>query len=291
MSDDQTQSFIEQATQSLQSGQLNQALDFANQAILLNPQAADAYVIKAVALAQMHQSAEATGAFEDALRIQPDNAKTRFNFAVHLVHQNQKPEAIAQASEALRLDPSHAGARQLLGQLEADMGIGGQPRPPEGAVPPPVQGAPGPEQPYGANPYQQNPYGSPYGGPNQPYVRPQQSGHNVALVEQIGTKTWTGIGWGFVAAWFILFIIGIVTAGPEIARAFNEGMTGNARPGPAMGNPIQTVLSWILSLGALTWMIVDIVDRRSNWVWLVFYVLCCCCAPVQVLYMALGRKQ
>lgn len=288
MSDDQAQSFVDQATQSLQSGQLNQALDFANQAILLNPQAADAYVIKAVALAQMNQAADATRAFEDAIRILPDSAKTRFNFAVHLVHQNQKNEALAQAREALNLDPTHAGARQLVGQLEAELGLGA--RPSEGAVPP-VQGMPGPEQPYGGNPYQQNPYGSPYGGPNQPYVRPQHTGHNVALVEQIGANTWTMIGWGFVAAWFILFIIGILTAGPEIARAFNEGMSGNARPGPTMGNPIQTVLSWILSIGALTWMVIDIVDRRSSWVWLVFYVLCCCCAPVQVLYMALGRKQ
>ena len=281
MSEEQAQNFIEQATQSLQSGQLNQALDFANQAILLNPEQADAYVIKAVALAQLNQAADATRAFEDALRIQPDNAKTRFNLAVHLVRQNQKTEALTQVQEALKIDPSHVGARELLGQLESELGLRSA-----GEAAPPVQGM-GQEQtvnqPYGAgpNPYQQGPYA---GGQQPCYQRPA-SAHNLPFVEQMG-PTWTIIGWAFVAVWIILFLIQI----PASIEAFQTAMRNPGAPPEQNQNPVLTVISLINAVGAITWMVMDILDRRASWVWLVFFCLCCCCAPVQSLYMLFGRK-
>lgn len=285
MAEDQAQSFINQASQSLQSGQLNQALDFADQAIALNPGMVDAYVIRAVSLAQLNQPQEATRAFEDAIRIQPDNAKTRFNLAVHLVRQGQKVEALTQVREAQRLDPNHAGAREMLLQLEGELGVTPTPAPGSEAVPP-VAGV---ASPYGANPYQQqNPY--PQGAPSQPYFRPPQKEHNVALVEQIGGGVWTGIGWVFIIAWFLINVIYMVTEGPVFMQTLQDVLAGETPADPDQGSPLWTVLALLFSVSSLAWMIIDIIDRRSSWIWGVFFAICCCCGPVQVLYMLLGRK-
>jgi len=284
MSEEQSINFINQATQSLQSGQLNQALDFANQALLLNPESADAYVIKAVALAQMNQAAEATQAFEDALRIDPSNAKTRFNLAVHLVRQNQKTEALTQVREALASDPSHVGARDLLTQLERELGVApaGQASVPPIQQPGQTTEVPGAQSPYGQNPYQQSPYGS----PQQPYYAPT-SQHNLPFVENMG-KNWEIIGWAFVIVWLLLFLVQM----PQAIAQVQEAMRNPGAPPPQQqGNPIITVLGLANALGGITWMIMDILDRRGNWLWFVLYLLCCCCAPIQALYMALGRKK
>lgn len=283
MSEEQARSFIEQATQSLQSGQLNQALDFANQAIMLDPSKAGAYVIKAVALAQLNQASEASRVFEEAIRLQPDDPKTRFNFAVHLMRQNQKMEALTQVQESLRVDPSHAGARDMLAQLERDLGIMPEARPSEQA-PPPIQAPP--EQAPGT-PYGQNPYGSPYAQPS-PYLHPQQSfgrSHNVAFVERMG-QTWDVIGWCLVGLYLLIFIVQV----PQMMESIRLIMETGGRVEPEQ-NPVLQMLGFVGAISALTWMIIDIVDRRTSWLWLVLFCLCCCCGPVQALYMALGRKQ
>lgn len=282
MSEEQARSFIEQATQSLQTGQLNQALDFANQAIMLDPTNGDAFSLKAVALAQLNQNAEATRAFEEAIQLQPENSKVRYNLAVHLVRQNQKIEGLGQAREALQLDPAHAGARELIAQLERELGVTAEPRP-EGHAAPPIQGI-DPNAPYAQNPYGQSPYGNqqptPYGGERQGY---SGSAHNIAFVEQMG-PTWTAIGWALVAVYIILLIVQI----PQTIETVRIVMENPQAQPPQ--NPVFTIIGLVGWVFSFSWMIIDIMDRRASWLWLVLYCICCCCGPVQAIYMLAGRK-
>ncbi len=281
MSEEQARSFIEQATQSLQTGQLNQALDFANQAIMLDPTNGDAFSLKAVALAQLNQNAEATRAFEEAIQLQPTNSKVRYNLAVHLVRQNQKVEGLTQAREALQLDPAHAGARELIAQLERELGVASIPRPSEGAVPP-VQGVdPNIQSPYGQNPYGGQPP-SPYGPPRPGYAG---STHKIAFIEQLG-PTWTAIGWALVAVYILLMIVQI----PATSEAVRFAMENPGVRPTQTQNPFIQILGFGVWVCALTWMIMDIIDRRASWLWLVLYCICCCCGPVQAIYMLAGRK-
>lgn len=118
---------------------------------------ADAYLLKGVALAQMSSPDLATESFQKAIGIEPDNAKARFNLAVHFSRIGQKQGALTEAREALRVDRNHAGARDLVTQLEAEMGVAAStPSAPDGA--PPIQGATG--STYQSNPYQSGPTAS-----------------------------------------------------------------------------------------------------------------------------------
>lgn len=44
-------------------------------------------------------------------------------------------------------------------------------------------------------------------------------------------------------------------------------------------------------------MILELADRRGNWLWLLPYILVCCCTcsllqpVVQIIYMTMGRRK
>lgn len=287
MSAEQAKGFLDQATQSIQGGMFTQAIDLIDQAIALDPNNAEAYLLKGVAMAQTNQPDAATEAFQKAIMIQPTNPKAFFNLAVHQSRTGNKTSALDAAREALRLDPAHAGARELVGQLEQELGLARTADPMLKEDAPPVQAV--------QNPYaNQNPYASqnPYTQQNAPYYREGYgpSAHSVAFVERMGA-TWTTIGWVLVGIWVLIFLISMITSGPQIIEAMQQAMRNpNAQPPMQQGNLFLQVLSWINTLAALIWMIIDIADRRGNWLWLVLFICCCCCAPIQAIYMAAGRK-
>ncbi len=283
MSNEQSQSFIEQATQSIQGGQFSQAIELLDQAIAINPMSADAYLLKGVALAQMSSPDLATESFQKAIGIEPDNAKARFNLAVHFSRIGQKQGALTEAREALRVDPNHAGARDLVTQLEAEMGVAAStPSAPDGA--PPIQGATG-------STYQSNPYQS---GPTASYNREGYAPkvHTLPFVERMGS-TWTTLGWIFTGIALLIFVLSLSKI-PVQYNLMQEAMKNPNRPPTPPPTTIFdlilqifSVLNWICSI---TWIIMDIVDRKRNWLWLVLYCICCCCAPVQLIYMLAARK-
>lgn len=74
-----------------QDGKYEIALDEAKQAIAINPQAADAYGMRAVIYTAMHENALAEENFEHALRLAPGNPDIANNYGSFLCHAASQP--------------------------------------------------------------------------------------------------------------------------------------------------------------------------------------------------------
>ncbi|MHB8635824.1 MAG: tetratricopeptide repeat protein [Fimbriimonadaceae bacterium] len=121
MANEQAKAFVDQATQSLQNSQFQQALDLVDQAIAIEPGASDSHVLRGICLSQLGQPDAATEALRKAIMLSPYNAKAYYNLAVHYNALGNKKEACELAREAVGVDPRHAAAKQFLTQLEAEL--------------------------------------------------------------------------------------------------------------------------------------------------------------------------
>ena len=129
MANEQAKAFVDQATQSLQNSQFQQALELVDQAIAIEPGASDSHVLRGICLSQLGQPDAATEALRKAIMLSPYNAKAYYNLAVHQNALGNKKEACELAREAVGVDPRHAAAKQFLAQLETELM-----RPPPGAT-------------------------------------------------------------------------------------------------------------------------------------------------------------
>lgn len=311
--------------QSLQSGQAQQALELIGQAIELNDHDSEAYVLKGIALAQMQRNDEATEAFRNAISCGPSNPKAYFNLAVHQYGLGNKVEAESIAREAVRLDPSHSGAKDLVSRITRELNPDivtptGKVRedapnlqnpndpfsaPATGSAPPSGQpGAPpsgGPSQgappPGGAQP----PSGQPYIPPGS-YERPgynTRSVHSMAFIENMG-KGWDTFGYVLAGLNIVLFIIVFAGTFSVMMEAFRnpEAFQGRQSGFFAMEgiSPLMMALSMVarvIQLISLVWMIMELADRRGNWLWLLPFILCCCCGlpgVIMPIYIWKGRS-
>jgi tetratricopeptide (TPR) repeat protein len=320
MSDEQAKQFLEQATQSLQSGQFQQALELADQAIALKD-SDEAQILRGIAWSQLGQPDAATEALRRAISLGPHNPKAYYNLAVHYFSQGRKPEALEMAKEAVRLDTKHAGARDLVARIEAesqpastvqapridDLTTGGSTSMPGvPGVTGPIEGlGAGPEAPR-PGPAPGEPYQAPMATPPGGYQRPgydTSNEHSLQFVGNMGA-TWYTIGWIIIFIALAIDVVAIVrVAGmwdqimqaaqdPAAAQRINQQMWGN--------NVIATVLqlvSYATTLGGLVWMILELTDRRGNWLWLLPYILVCCCTcglmqpVVHAIYILAGRPK
>ncbi len=276
MSNEQAQDFLNQATTSVQNGQFDQALSLADQCLALDPSNGDAYLLRGIALSQTKQPDLAQASFRAAADLMPNSPKPLFNLAVHHYGVGQKREAYDLANAALQLDPSHAQARDLSARLQQELGI------------------PNPGIPTGPNPegfQAQNPYAQ---GAN--YYRPgyeSQGGqvHSVGFVEKMGAN-WDKFGLVICGVSLLLTLIGlkdIVTVVNGVMAAFQGGEQFKPPP-PTAFSIFKNILGWITSLSALFWVVSDIADRRGNWLWLLGFICCGCCAPFQFVYYYFTRR-
>lgn len=288
MANEQAKQLLSQATAAIQNGDFNGALGFINQAIEIDPSDAEAFVLRGIAMAQTGQPEGATEAFHEALRIDPNNVKAHYNLAVHYYGSGDKSAALEMVRQALAFDPNHAAARDLLRRLESE-GMAGPAADPT-ATPPYAGESPGA-----------------YGAPPQPgyyregYDQYQSPVHSIAMVERMGKK-WDFAGWGIVIGGVVILAgnIAFGTGTRAIRDLINDtqGTLQRMRENPhlydasALGN-LFTILSWLVAAIALTYMIMDIIDRRGNWLWMIPFVCCCCCGfhwAALGIYLAAGRK-
>jgi len=322
MAQEQVRQFIDQATQSIQGGQFDGALSLIDQALALAPDDADAHILRGICLSQTGQPAAATEAFNRAVALDPNSAKARYNLAVHQYALGQKLDALARSREAIQIDPSHAGAKQLVQTLEAELAgpsPQGMPNPNDPlSVPPPVvppvttapqanpYGAAQPpsETPRVAEPGMPSP---PPSGPgpmptnlppvSNPYAKSgyAEPAHSLPFVENMGSA-WVAIGWFFAALSLLGFIIGIVIFAsafgqfdpnkPELIQAAMEKSSGLLW--------ISRIAGFGSLLGIVIWSIMDLIDRRGNFVWLIPNVLCSCCGFGWItlpIYILAGRNK
>lgn len=320
MAREQVQQFIEQATQSIQSGQFDGALQLIDQALALSPNEADAYILRGICLSQTGQPAAATEAFGKAIELDPNSAKARYNLAVHLYALGQKTEALKAAREAANLDPAHSGARQLITNLESELAgpsaratmnhndpLAAPPTQAPTAVPP-AASSPAPQSnPYGP-PTQSTevprsepampsppPVGQMSSPVSNPYMKSQYDGpaHSLPFVENMG-KAWVTLGWVLSGLSLFGFIMAIVAAIGAFSLLDNNDTAAFER---AFSNSPAVLVSRITGLislvGILIWSIMDLIDRRGNFIWLIPNIICSCCGfgwLTLPIYILAGRN-
>jgi tetratricopeptide (TPR) repeat protein len=313
MAQEQIREFIDQATQSIQSGQFEGAIQLLDQALAIAPANAEALVLKGICLSQSGQPSAATESFNKAVILEPSNSKAHYNMAVHLYALGQKTEALKHAREAAQNDATHAGARQLIATLEAE-------------ISPPAPAIPNPNDPLAgmgtalpvasapqANPYQQsNPYAqstpesprpggmgpAPIATPSHnPYMKQgyETPTHSLPLVENLGSA-WLGIGWALAALSFAGFVVGVLVAISAMSGANLNDPDAIARAMEGQGAMlwVSRITGFGSLIGIMIWSIMDIIDRRGNFVWLIPNIICSCCGFGWVtlpIYILAGRNK
>ncbi len=299
MANEQSQAFLQQAAQALQGGQLNAAVELAEQSLTHDRENVDAWLVRGIALSQLHQPKPAADAFHEAIKIAPYSAKAHYNLAVHLHQLGQKQDALQSAKTAVECDTSHAGARELVQRIESELGLSGpttEPQTPYGHAaaeagassetpnPPYAPGPQGsqPQPPYGSNPQPGSPYGQPPGGPppSQQYGRYNEGFqgpvHSIPWIERMGSA-WTTIGLVIVALGAIMFVFSLADTIAQFSDMAGGRLNPNRMQGFSTTDIVQAVLAFALFSFEVVWIIFDIADRRSNWLWLLpFFVGCCC---------------
>lgn len=266
---EQSQQFIQQATQALNEGAFGQVIQLTDQALATDPNSADAYILRGIALAQTSQPEAATGSFRQAISLDPNNPKAYYNLATHQYQLGQRVEALAMAREAMRVDPRHQGARDLIALIEQETGQ-------TAWAPPPVE-RPG----YAAPPYTQRPG----------YA--DQGANSIAFVEKMGS-TWVLIGW----------ILAFVAIGTTVYTIFSMAdlfqtifANPNADPDAAVKKwqasqgslyTLMSIISWLNFALIVGWGALDIANRRGNWLWMIGFI--CCNIFGLPIYLLAGRK-
>jgi tetratricopeptide (TPR) repeat protein len=320
MAQEQTRQFIEQATQSIQSGQFGGALQLLDQALALDPQEADIHLLRGICLSQTGQPAAATEAFQRAIALDPNSAKARYNLAVHQYAQGQKREALQSAQDAVAIDPNHTAARQLVASTEAELGSGpvtvhpaNDPLSTPPVVVPPVEQAPQ-ANPYTASappveqssipqmpsapPTVQLPAGPVPGAANQYYRPPDyaEPAHSIPFVENMGSA-WIAIGWGLAVLDLALFVFALAVFIPAFSQAFSgngDPQQVQARMEGLAGIRVIQIGGWASHILIIVWTIIDLIDRRGNWVWMIPNVVCTCCSfgwLTLPIYILAGRNK
>jgi len=305
MSQDQIQQFIDQASQSIQSGQYEAAIPLLDQALALSPANIDAHILKGICLSQTGKPAEATDSFNKAIILDPNSAKAHFNLAVHQYSQGLKREALESAKAASALDGAHTGARQMISTIEKELGMG------EAISGPNINDPLSPSQAPPVGAMSSNPYDSPRqvgqpAGPHvgghiptpteNPYMKQpySQPAHSIPFVENLG-GAWVGIGWGLAVLSFIGFAVAIVAVFSALGGAnFSDPEAVNRAMESKSGLMwISRIAGFGSLIGILIWSIMDIIDRRGNFVWLIPNIICSCCGFGWItlpIYILAGRN-
>ncbi len=286
MLNEQVRQFIDQATQSIQAGQFDKALQLIDQALALDPEAAEAYILKGIALSQTGQPSAATEVFRRAVDLDPMSAKAHYNLAVHLYSQGEKTEALQSARTAASVDLNHAASRQLALTIETELGLS----PTAELIPEPVRQAP--QETASAAPFMQA-NTNPYMKQDVPY-----SGHSIPFVEKLG-GWWTAIAWilvvmslagGIGAVKFFAEVMGQVNPN---SQTMNEDMARLAQHYTGLINFIR-ICGFGSIVGTVTWSLMDHLDQRNSFLWLIPNIVCTCCGCAFItlpIYMLAGRNK
>lgn len=246
MAGDRAKAFSEQAQACLRSGRFEDAVEFARQAVELQP-SPSAFALLGAALSQSEKPDEANDAFEQAAKLEPKSAKHQYNLAANCYRFGWKAQAARFAKTALTIDPNHAKARALSERLEKENQVV------KTVYNPDLTRTTGPEAPPVITPG-----GTAVQSPVWAYQPPIiQFKHSIQWVEKMGNG-WDGLLWGTYALQTILFIalytMRFETFDSQGTSAFLDFGSGGGMAG------ISLLLWMILTL---LW-IVDLVDRRPS---------------------------
>ena len=150
---------------------------------------------------------------------------------------------------------------------------------------------------------QQGPYQAPPGQfqqpPGQPYYRPgyeNKGVHSIAFIENMG-KSWTTVGYaigGVSTVFWFLELFQMINQWQQSGGDLQKWLELQQQfGGGGQGALLLQLISLFMGLISLIWVIMDISDRRGNWLWLLPFVICCCCTgaygPLLLIYVWKGR--
>jgi len=267
MSQNQVSQFIEQATREVQQGRNADSLETLKRALALDPKNSEALELKGIACSSLGLYDEATDAFRAATVLSPSSPKLLFNYAVHLNGIGSKELALQAARTSAILDPTRSGAVELLRALEKETGANPT------ILPDPLLNAP-PAEGENDTPPSQVAYA--------PYLRPGYYGdgeeiQSLRFVERMG-KAWYAIGWTLCGLDGMFCVYAIVLA----VRLFSHGAIFIDQGNPIKSMGMGSAGIYIGALGdlgvlaLLVWFILELTNRRGNWLWLIPSVLACC---------------
>lgn len=254
----QLEVLVNECTDLVNAGQFAEALVKADAALAIDPSSSGAALARAVCLSQLGNSSEASAAFDAAIRLAPGDAKARFNAAVHEYNAGNVDLARSLANQALDLDASHKGAKSLLQRMPA--------------------------------------------AANQvSYPRDQEMGAEVAhaglpFITKMGGG-WVGLGWTLTVVSVLLFANMLMTVLPKfsemMAAAQANDQAKSAAIQASMTNPAMQVIGYLHLALVVVWMILDLIHRKGNMLWLIAHIPCSCCGGSFLtlpLYILFGRK-
>jgi tetratricopeptide (TPR) repeat protein len=258
----QLEVLVSESTDLVNSGQFAEALTKADAALSIDPDSAAASLARAVCLSQLGNSSEASMAFDRAISLAPGDAKARFNAAVHEYNLGNLEVARSLASQAVDLDANHEGAKGLLQRIPAPSQQASYPRDFEMAA-------------------DVEPAGLPF-------------------ITKMG-KGWIALGWTLVGIGVLSLIYTIITVMPrvsEITAAFKSQDQAKMNAiALSLTNPFLQVFGYAHIGAILLWVILDLIHRRGNMIWLIAHIPCTCCGafcglpflslPIYILF---GRK-
>jgi tetratricopeptide (TPR) repeat protein len=257
------------ASEAINNGRPTDALIAARSALDIDSSNAEAKLIEAIALSQVGDPMEASTAFEAAIRLNPASAKSRFNAGVHAFNGKNFDLARDLAMSAIQIEPNHAGAKQLLSQLPKEF----------------IDEVPASDT------------FSP--AANAAYPRYEsQEGQSAALpfITQLGT-TWTVVGVLLSILGFILFLITLMALMPKLSEmmvAAGNSVKLKEIQDQIKVSPVVSIVTYISYGANVIYVILDLIHRRGNMLWLVGHIpASCCCGLGWItlpLYMLFGRK-
>ena len=257
---------VNQATDALNNGNPNLALEIVEKVLVQVPNQPDALLMKGIALSQLNRSEDASKLFVEAVQASPNSVKARFNAAVHEYNAGRVGIAQQLVKDALSIDPNHQGSKELLNRL----------------LPTNIESTPA--------------YGSTI-APAQLQVTRENTG--VPLVNAMG-PFWVALGWGLILLTFASFFYTnfLLFTSPAFSKMLSN--PGNFDQINAASVELQkNIPNWLQLIDilsrvvALLWMIIDLNHRRGNYLWILPQLLCGlvgCGWMVTPLYMILGRK-
>jgi len=112
---------VEQATEALNAGRFEDALNEVLGVLALEPNHPDAILLQAIALSQLGRAQEASAAFVRAVTLAPGSAKARYNAAVHEYNVGNRDVALQLVNDALTIEPNHSSAKDLQRRIAGDV--------------------------------------------------------------------------------------------------------------------------------------------------------------------------
>ncbi len=258
---------LREAVEAIGNQDYQKGLEFAQQAVDVDPSSEEAIVAKAVCLSRLNQDDLAEEAYRSAIQIAPSNEHAHYNFAIHLLKVNRLTEAYERCQEALAISPHRNENAQLKAKILQQM--------PEGerksleAKKKPIPSAQGELQSDGTEPE-----------------------HTIKWVKD-AEPWWTYFGWAIAVVSAVGFGMLILIHGMQYLSAIASSTQKPKQLPTSSYDGLLRVFGYTAFIGGDAFMILDVIDRRKSPLWLVPGVILNCLGlgwVVLPFYLLIGRK-